>query len=186
MSNSKLFVLVLMPVDTAFDNVYQLGIKQACIELDIDCERADAQHHDENRVEEFHNQLSKADLIIADMTGKNATVFFQTGYAFGIGKKPLLLTQKVEDLPFDLHHNSHIVYQGQIIKLRDELTKKLQWCLSNSAATAIPSHDAIEYSIHGISVKDKPCINTLTDDKGTFHLTLNCQNITKQVFKENE
>jgi hypothetical protein len=39
----KPFVFVLMPFETAFDDVYKLGIKPACFEAGAYCERVDEQ-----------------------------------------------------------------------------------------------------------------------------------------------
>jgi len=44
----------------------------------------------------------------------------------------LLLTQNVEDIPFDLKHRPHIVYGGKIETLRNKLTEKLIWAIDNS------------------------------------------------------
>src|SRR5215212_3193860 len=104
----KPFVFVLMPFDEAFDDIYQVGIKPACQSAGAYCERIDEQIFQESILERIYNQIAKADLIVADMTGRNANVFYETGYAHALGKKVLLLTQKAEDIPFDLKHYPHI------------------------------------------------------------------------------
>jgi hypothetical protein len=37
----KPFVFVLMPFSKSFDDVYQLGIRDACVDLQLHCERVD-------------------------------------------------------------------------------------------------------------------------------------------------
>jgi hypothetical protein len=66
------------------------------------------------------------------MTGRNPNVFYEVGYAHALGKIVVLLTQDVNDIPFDFKHRQHIVYGGQIDTLRKELSAKLQWAINES------------------------------------------------------
>lgn len=126
----KPFVFVLMPFDPSFDDVYQLGIKDACKQAGMYCERVDEQLFNERILDRIYNQISKADIIIADMSGRNANVFYETGYAHGLGKRVVLLTKNAEDIPFDLKDYPHIVYKGRVVDLIDPLIKKLKWCIA--------------------------------------------------------
>ena len=74
--------------------------------------RVDEQIYQENMLSRIYNQISKADLIVADVTGKNPNVFYEVGYAHALGKKTILMTQDTDDIPFDLKHYPHIVYSG--------------------------------------------------------------------------
>ena len=60
-------------------------------------------------LDRIYNQIAKSDVIISDMTGKNPNVFYETGYAHALGKRVLMLTQSVHDIPFDLKHFQHII-----------------------------------------------------------------------------
>src|SRR5215510_3429797 len=100
-TSPKSFVFVLMPFHEDFRDIYELGIKQACIDAGAYCERVDEQIFHENILERVYNQIAKADIIVAEMTGKNANVFYETGYAHALNKRVILLTQNVEDIPFD-------------------------------------------------------------------------------------
>lgn len=48
--------------------------------------------------------------MIADLTGKNANVFYEVGVAHALGKEVILITQTMEDVPFDLKALRCIVY----------------------------------------------------------------------------
>lgn len=128
----KKFCFILMPFAEHFDDVYQLGIKQSCIDAGAYCERVDEQIYQESMVERIYNQISKADIIIADMTDRNPNVFYEVGYAHALGKTTILLTKDAEDIPFDLKHYPHIVYNGKISYLKEELTKRIKWFIHNS------------------------------------------------------
>ena len=123
----KAFCFVLMPFSEAFNDIYKFGIKGACEEAETFCERVDEQIFEGSVLERIYNQISRADIIIADMTGRSANVFYEVGYAHAIGKPTILLTQDGEDIPFDLKHFPHIVYQAKITELRKELTERVRW-----------------------------------------------------------
>lgn len=131
----KPFIFVLMPFNSDFDDIYELGIKEAAKEVGAYAERVDKQIFNEGILERIFNQISKADVIVADMTGRNPNVFYEVGYAHALGKIVLLLTQKVDDIPFDLKHKQHIVYGNggsKIQSLRSELTPRLIWAINES------------------------------------------------------
>lgn len=92
--------------------------------------RLDDQLFDSNMVAEIYRQIDKADFIIADMTGRNANVFYEVGYAHARKKLVLLLTHNADDIPFDFLQRPHIIYNGKIQTLRDELTKRIEWAKS--------------------------------------------------------
>jgi hypothetical protein len=127
----KPFCFVLMPFDSKFDDVYQLGIKEACAKAGAYCERVDEQIYQETILERIYNQIAKADFIVADMTGRNPNVFYEVGYAHALGKPTVLLTQNSDDIPFDLKHFPHIVYENRILDLQKELTRRVEWFVTN-------------------------------------------------------
>jgi nucleoside 2-deoxyribosyltransferase len=129
-----MFAFVLMPFDAAFDDIYKLGIKETAEKLGIRAERVDEQiFHKENILERIYSQIDAADFIIADLTGRNPNVFYETGYAHAKGKLCLLLTSKADDIPFDLKHHRHIIYGDSIQNLRQALEKDLDWLKSEIA-----------------------------------------------------
>lgn len=131
-TSPKPFVFVLMPFDEKFDDIYKFGIKGTAEEVGAYAERVDEQIFTEGILERIFNQINKADLIVADMTGRNPNVFYEVGYAHSLGKIVLLLTQDVDDIPFDLKHRQHIVYGNKIQYLRKELSSKLTWAINES------------------------------------------------------
>jgi hypothetical protein len=129
------FVFVLMPFDKDFEDIYKYGIKETAKEIGAYAERVDEQIYNEGILERVFNQINKADVIVADMTGRNLNVFYEVGYAHALGKIVVLLTQKVDDIPFDLKHRQHIVYGNdgsKIQTLRKELTPVLNWAIKES------------------------------------------------------
>ncbi len=120
----KPFAFVLMPFTDSFRDTYFLGIKPACEEAGYYCERLDEQIFEETMLERIYNQIAKADIIVADLTERNPNVFYETGYAHGLGKRVILLTRNSEDIPFDLKHHFHIVYSEGIVDLKRRLRER--------------------------------------------------------------
>lgn len=132
LTQPKSFVFVLMPFDKAFNDIYKFGIKGAADDVKAYAERVDEQIFTEGILDRIFNQISKADVIVADMTGRNPNVFYEVGYAHALGRVVLLLTQNADDIPFDLKHRPHTVYSGNIENLRTELARKLEWAIAES------------------------------------------------------
>jgi hypothetical protein len=155
----KPFVFVLMPFDTSFDDIYKFGIKGAAQDAGAYAERVDEQIFTEGILDRVFNQINKADVIVADMTGRNANVFYEVGYAHALGKIVLLLTQNANDIPLDLKHHQHTIYGGKIETLRSELTQKIQWAISESKKVEI-----IQKSPYALSIGEFTLPGSLSPD----------------------
>jgi len=147
-TSPKPFVFVLMPFDKKFDEIYKLGIKSACIEAGAYCERVDEQIYTENMLDRIYNQIGKADIVISEMTGRNPNVFYETGYAHALGKQVILLTHYSEDIPFDMKHYPHIIHEGDLVRLHDEIIRRVSWIIRNPQESLSNVDQSIEiYSI---------------------------------------
>jgi hypothetical protein len=149
----KPFVFVLMPFDSAFDDIYKFGIKGAADDVGAYAERVDEQLFGEGILDRIFNQISKADVVVADMSGRNPNVFYEVGYAHALGKTVILLTQSSDDIPFDLKHRQHTVYGGRIETLRAELAPRLQWAIGEAKQRqSSSSREQFSLQINGVPV----------------------------------
>jgi hypothetical protein len=119
------FAFVVMSFAPEFNDVYELGIRPACEGIGAQCARVDEQIFLESILERIYAQIESADIVIAEMTGRNPNVFYEAGYAHGLGRPVVLLTQSADDIPFDLRHYPHVVYGKSIATLKRELEKRL-------------------------------------------------------------
>jgi hypothetical protein len=67
-----------------------------------------------NILEDIWIAINESSLIIADITSRNPNVFYEIGIAHTLGKKVILLTQKVTDIPFDFKNYRHIIYEDNV------------------------------------------------------------------------
>lgn len=129
----KPFAFVLMPFSPDFEDIYKLGIRRACENAGAYAERVDEQIFEGSIVQRIYNQIARADVIVADMTGRNPNVFYEVGYAHALGRPVILLAQSSEDIPFDLKHYTHIIYNRRIIELLPELERRVRVTLAAKA-----------------------------------------------------
>ena len=74
-------------------------------------ERGDARVLTKPLMDKIRDQILRADLVIGDITGGNANVFYEIGLAHAAGKPVLFLTQdKPENVPVDLRPFDSIQY----------------------------------------------------------------------------
>ena len=120
-----------MPFDPAFDDLFQLGIKAACEAAGAYCERLDDQIFHENMLHRIYNEIAKADIVVAEMTGRNPNVFYEVGYAHALGKRVVLMTKAVDDIPFDLQQYSHIIHGNRIGEVQKTLERHIRWYIDH-------------------------------------------------------
>lgn len=73
--------------------------------------------------------LGSAELVIADVTGRNPNVFYELGMAHAIGKDVIILAQRSEDIPFDVTHLRYIKYEYTprgVVRLKDALLRTVE------------------------------------------------------------
>ncbi|MBR9825699.1 MAG: hypothetical protein GYB36_07840 [Alphaproteobacteria bacterium] len=143
------FAFVLMPFDEKFEDTYKFGIQAIAAEKGIRAERVDEQTFSEPILERIYRQIDAADLIIADMTGRNPNVFYEVGYAHARAKLVVLLTSDAADIPFDLKHHRHLIYGGSIKQLTQKLGDELSWCKEELVRRAASPYLAVLKSASG-------------------------------------
>jgi Nucleoside 2-deoxyribosyltransferase len=181
----KPFVFILMPFSGEFDDVYKLGIRPACEDVGAYAERVDEQLFVGSITQRIYNQISKADVIVADMTGRNPNVFYEVGYAHALGKPVVLLSRNTEDIPFDLKDYPHIIYAGRIADLIPNLTKKVGWCLENRGDSLPQTLSHISIYFQGSGIGKSTVIMYCTEHPHTngYWLTFDINNSAERIMR---
>lgn len=160
----KPFVFVLMPFSSEFTDVYEVGIKPACKDAGAYCERVDEEIFFEDILERVYNQIAKADIIVAEMSGRNPNVFYETGYAHALNKRVILLTKNADDIPFNLNHFPHIIYESKIATLKSQLEARIRWCVDNPLKSLASVDIDLEFFVNGIPLVSNPEIKIFFND----------------------
>jgi hypothetical protein len=99
------------------------------------CERADDIHDVSGVMQSVWESISRARIIIADLTERNSNVFYELGIAHILGKPVIMITQSMNYIPSDLRHLRCIVYEykpSSINRFEDTLEKTVQRVLSST------------------------------------------------------
>jgi hypothetical protein len=104
-------VFVLMPFEANLKPVYEDHIRPIGKRLDLSIARADDFFSVHQIMSEIWTAISQASIIIADCTGRNPNVFYEIGIAHSFGKPTILMTQSLDDIPFDLRHFRVVQYR---------------------------------------------------------------------------
>lgn len=106
---------VLMPFISKFDSLYSKILKPVVKKtFKYNCIRADEIFGTKPIIEDVWTYIKKAKFLIADLTDRNPNVFYELGIAHALNKNVILITQDINDVPFDLKHFRCIVYEDSI------------------------------------------------------------------------
>jgi hypothetical protein len=123
---------VMMPFgqwcDTYYNDIYAPAIKEAGLEP----VRADELFSSGSVVEQIWEQIDKAKVLLADLTGKNANVFYELGLAHADRKPVVFTSAALEDVPFDLRHLRVIIYECREPNWNQKLKTSITAYLKNA------------------------------------------------------
>lgn len=111
--DSKL-CFVIMPFNEKLNSIYESIIKIVLKEIKYNALRADEIFTSKPIIDDIWQNIKKSKFLIADLTDRNPNVFYELGLAHALSKDVILLTQNLNDIPFDLRHYRIIVYQDTI------------------------------------------------------------------------
>ena len=121
---------VMMPFGSWFDRYYHEIYVPAIKEAGLEPVRADELFSTGSVVEQIWEQITKAKVLIADLTDKNPNVFYELGLAHAAVKPVIFTAARIEDVPFDLRHLRVIVYETKepewAARLRKYVTEYLR------------------------------------------------------------
>lgn len=117
---------VIMPFEDTLDTYYSKLIKPAIGEMEYTVKRADEIYSTQAIIDDITNEIEKADIIIADATGKNPNVNYELGYAHALKKNVIIISQTTNDIPFDYRHKRAIIYNIADVDWQTKLIKSIR------------------------------------------------------------
>lgn len=125
MYRKKTRIFMLMPFKEELTKIYEEYIKKPLNKLSYIVERADDFFRPSPILNDILRSIRNSDVIIAELTGRNANVFYELGRAHENKKYVIQICQKEEDIPFDLKHIRTIIYSNTP-EGNENLTKKIK------------------------------------------------------------
>jgi hypothetical protein len=104
-------IFVAMPFAEEMRPIYTDHILKVAQKLNVSCNRGDDFFTTNSIIDEVWSALFHCDLCIVDCTDRNPNVFYELGIAHTLGRKAVLIAQRIEDIPFDIRHIRVIIYE---------------------------------------------------------------------------
>lgn len=139
---------LLMPFASEMRPVHA-AIKDVCESLAMKCERADDIYSQRPIFSTILHSIISSEVIIADLTGKNPNVFYETGIAHSLREPQsvILVAQSLEDAPFDLRHLPIVLYRLENMQ-RFEMELEHRISQSRSATSGINFATSYLFPLH--------------------------------------
>ena len=100
--DNRVSCFLVMPFHTEWSDATTESLRLVCKNLNIFALRGDDIFRPTDILDDIWSGLMQSDFVIADITGNNANVFYELGMAHALGKPVLILTQDIDEVPFDL------------------------------------------------------------------------------------
>lgn len=129
---------VLMPLREPFLGYYDKIIRPAAKTAGLETLQSQEIYGTRPIIHDVWDQIWKAKLVIAEVTDKNPNVNYELGICHSLGVPTILLTQTLDDVPFDYQHRRCIVYDTRSVgwddKLREDIRKTIETVIQGKEA----------------------------------------------------
>lgn len=140
----------IMPFGGWFDDYYASVYRPAIEAAGMEPKRADDLYRPSTIVNDIWSYTQQATMILADLTGKNPNVFYELGLAHALAKPAILITESMDDVPFDLRALRVIEYDknnpdwGE--SLQSNITKAIKEIKDAPLESVLPAFLAVKTS----------------------------------------
>lgn len=136
-TNKEDTCFIIMPFGEWFDTYYESIYLPAIEETGLKPRRADNLYRPSAIINDIWALTNEAKLILADLSEKNPNVFYELGIAHALAKPAILVTESMEDVPFDLRSLRVIVYEKSRPDWGDVLREKIQLAIKEVLASPL-------------------------------------------------
>jgi chaperonin GroEL len=116
---------VLMPFKPPFDSYYQEIIKPAAKSAGLEAQKADEIYGTGPIIHDIWKQIWAATVVIADVTEKNPNVNYELGICHTLNVPTVIITQSMDDVPFDYRHRRCIPYDTKGVNWQRDLKRSI-------------------------------------------------------------
>ena len=101
----------LCPFSEPFNSIYKNHVKITVESQNHTIFRVDEIFGEDPILDKIWYYICSSELVLVDVTGRNPNVMYVLGMAHTIGKPILIISQRIEDVPFDMRHYQYIIYE---------------------------------------------------------------------------
>jgi hypothetical protein len=119
------YAFIAMPMDKEDHELVDVleAIQASAASCEITAERVDDVETNDRITDRILESIIKAEFVIVDLTKERPNVFFEAGYAHGLGEIPIYLARRGTQIHFDLKDYPIIEFRN-MKELREKLTKR--------------------------------------------------------------
>jgi len=128
---------VLMPFMEPYNAYFNSVIAPAIKECGLDPQRGDSIFKAGVVMADIWRLVNKAQVLLAELTTKNPNVFYELGLAHAIGKPVVLISETLEDVPFDLRALRVLPYDKNDPSWGDALKARIRKAVTETLADPI-------------------------------------------------
>lgn len=159
----------IMPFGDWFDDYYEDLYCPAIRAAGLEPKRADDLYRPSTIINDIWAYTQSAKMILADLTGKNPNVFYELGLAHALAKPAILITESINDVPFDLRSLRVLVYDknqpdwGAV--LQKNITNSIKEIVDSPLESVLPTFLSVKASAKPkeVSAKDKMILEMKKD-----------------------
>jgi hypothetical protein len=120
------YAFIAMPIDKDNHELVDVldAIKEAAAKCGVTAERVDEVESNDRITDRILESISKAEFVIVDLTKERPNVFFEAGFAHGIGKIPIYIARHGTPIHFDLKDYPIITFRN-MKELKEGIIKRL-------------------------------------------------------------
>lgn len=111
--------------------------RRICEKLGYTCDRTTEKNAATRIVPDILERIRRAAFIIVDLTDLRPNVFYELGYADGLGRKVIVTAKKGTELPFDVKDIPTILWESQE-DLGEDLRDRIQSVVKSAVPNAGP------------------------------------------------
>lgn len=140
----KRYAFVIMPFDAELNEIYEDFLAPTLRDVGFEVARADDLFDQQNILRSIVGSIQQSHLVVADLTGLNPNVFYELGVAHALNRPVILLTQNIEELPFDLRSYRVIQYDTHFRRIgeaRQNFRKTAEGALNGTIEFGNPVSD---------------------------------------------
>ena len=118
---------VAMSFSAEMRPAYQRGIQPAISDAGFKAIRIDRKEHNNEITDEIMAEIRNCQFMVADFTGQRQGVYYEAGFAVGLGRAVIWCCRKDEigKLHFDTNHKNHIDWETPE-ELRERLYRRIR------------------------------------------------------------
>jgi len=122
----EVFIVMSFAEQSRLDD-FRDAVKMACEKEGFVAERIDKRPTGEtfDVVEKIHGDIESCGIVVADLTNERPNVYYEIGYARGLGKPVILTIGEGEKVHFDIAGQKRITWKGHV-DLREQLSPELE------------------------------------------------------------